>query len=90
MKLTGRKGTMEADGADAWSDHTVVHLREPMRGASLVLWIDVYDGPEITPSNYYEDEIELAVTLAKLSAGRIAKRWRGLTYEQARAEFDAM
>jgi hypothetical protein len=76
--------------AESWADGTLVYLREPIVGASSVVWVDMYSGPEITPDNLDDDEIRREVQTAKNDAYSVAKHWRGMSYKAARAEYDAL
>lgn len=74
--------------ADAWAADGIVYLRD-QRGAGCV-HVDLYAGPEVTEDNWNDPEVHKATWAARVNAGKLAKRWRGLSYEEARAEFDAL
>lgn len=76
--------------AAAWNDGTRVYLSEPVEGASRTLWVDMYDGPDVTPDNIDDPEVVGIVVAARQIAARTAAHWRSMSYEQARAEYDAL
>lgn len=81
------KGEYETE---AWADGTRVCLRVPQVGFSRVLWVDLYEGPKVDDGNFASVEVEIATTTAMRAAAKLAKRWRSMTFDAARAEYEAL
>ena len=86
MTTTEQKTT----NASAYADGGRVFLTIPRRGCHEAQWVDLYTGPEPAPENIDSDAVQGALLSAKGRASQLAERWRGMSFEQAKAEFDAL